>query len=299
VSVFMNDRRRDNFVSFSDKSKRAWYRLSKNKLSVVGFAGVVVIVLVAIFAPFIAPYPTHAGKVVDFLNANQPPSLAHLCGTDPMGRDVFSRIIFALRSTLLMGVVVLSISVPFGTTMGLIGGYFQGSLIDSLITRLTDIFLAVPPLILALSVAALLKPNLMNAMLAITITWWTWYARLAYGMAVTLNREYYVRSAQLLGASWVHIIFREMLPNCLSPILTKMTLDMGIVIMTAAALSFVGLGEQPPTPALGTMISDGAKYMPTQWWLTVFPALAIMIIVLSFNLLGDGFRDLFSTEEKQ
>ena len=115
----MNDKRRDNFGSFIDKTRRAWYRLSKNKLSVVGFVGVIVIVLAAIFAPLIAPYPTHAGKVVDFLNANQPPSLAHLCGTDPMGRDVFSRIVFALRSTLLMGIIVLSISVPFGTTMGL------------------------------------------------------------------------------------------------------------------------------------------------------------------------------------
>lgn len=286
-------------IPLKERMGQRWYRFSRSKLSILGLAGVALLVFAAVFAPIIAPYPHHAGKVVDFANANQPPSLQNLCGTDTMGRDLFSRIIYALRSTLLMGVVVLSIAVPFGTSMGLIAGYFQGGLIDSFITRLTDIFLAIPPLILALVVASLLKPNLLNAMLAITVTWWTWYARLTYGMATSLNREYYIRSAQLSGAGWIHIVFREMLPNCLSPILTKMTLDIGIVIMIGAALSFVGLGEQPPAPSLGTMISDGAKYMPTQWWLTVFPALTIMIIVLSFNLLGDSFRDLFSTEEKK
>lgn len=286
-------------ISLKKSIGQGWYRFSKSKLSIVGLVGATMIIFAAIFAPVIAPYPNHAGKIVDFANANQSPSLKNFCGTDTMGRDVFSRILFALRSTLLMGIVVLSIAVPFGTSMGLIAGYFQGTLIDSLITRLTDIFLAIPPLILALVVASLLKPNLLNTMLAITITWWTWYARLAYGMATSLNREFYIRSAQLSGGGWLHIVFREMLPNCLSPILTKMTLDIGIVIMIGAALSFVGLGEQPPAPSLGTMISDGAKYMPMQWWLTFFPALTIMIIVLSFNLLGDSFRDLFSTEEKK
>jgi peptide/nickel transport system permease protein len=285
-------------ASSRERVGRAWYRFSKNPLSIVGLAMVGILIVAAVFAPLIAPYPEHAGRFVDFANANQSPSAAHIFGTDNVGRDVFSRVLFALRSALLMGIVVLGISVPVGTVMGLVAGYFQGTLIDSLITRITDIFLAVPPLILALVVASLLKPNLLNAMLAITVTWWTWYSRLVYGMATSIKREWYVRSSQLSGASWMHTAFVEILPNCLSPVLTKMTLDMGFVIMMGASLSFVGLGEQPPAPALGTMIADGAKYMPTQWWLTVFPALTIMVIVLAFNLFGDSFRDLFSTEEK-
>jgi len=285
-------------ASSRERAGRAWYRFSRNPLSIVGLAMVAILLAGAVFAPVLAPYPEHAGRFVDFANANQPPSAAHPFGTDNVGRDVFSRVLFALRSALLMGIVVLGIAVPVGTVMGLVAGYFQGTFIDSLITRITDIFLAVPPLILALVVASLLKPNLLNAMLAITVTWWTWYSRLVYGMATSIKREWYVRSAQLSGASWAHTAFVEILPNCLSPVLTKMTLDMGFVIMMGASLSFVGLGEQPPAPALGTMIADGAKYMPTQWWLTLFPALTIMVIVLAFNLFGDSFRDLFSTEEK-
>lgn len=282
-----------------DRLRRTWYNFSQNKLSVVGLGLVVLITVSALLAPFIAPYPEHAGPCVDFANASQPPSARFWFGTDTVGRDVFSRILFACRSALLMGVVVLGLSVPFGTLVGLLAGYRQGSLIDIVIMRVTDVFLAVPPLILALAVASVLKPTLQNAMLAITVLWWTWYTRLVYGLATSFRNEFFVRSAELTGASTWHIIVREMLPNCLSPILTKMTLDMGWVIMMGASLSFVGLGEQPPAPALGNMVSDGIKYMPDQWWLVVFPGLAIMLIVLAFNLLGDGIRDVFTLGEKQ
>ncbi len=277
---------------------RAWYKFSGNKLSVLGLAIVVVVVLLAIFAPLFAPYPAHAGAFVDFANANKAPAAPYWLGTDNVGRDILSRIIFSLRSALLMGMMVLSISVPVGTSMGLLAGYFQGTIIDSIITRITDVFLAVPPLVLALAIASMLTPNLTNAMIAISVMWWPWYTRLVYGMASSLSKEYFVRSAELSGAEWLHITLRELLPNCVSPILTKMTLDMGLVIMMGASLSFVGLGEQAPAPALGNMVSDGAKYMPEQWWMTVFPALTIMIIVLSFNMLGDGIRDLFALEDK-
>jgi len=277
---------------------RAWYKFSGNSLSVVGLVIVITIILLAIFAPLIAPYPKHAGAFVDFANANKPPSSVYWLGTDNVGRDILSRIFFALRSALLMGVVVLSVAVPVGASMGLIAGYFRGTIIDTIITRITDVFLAVPPLVLALAIASMMTPNLTNAMLAISIMWWPWYTRLVYGMASSLSREYFVRSAELSGGSWVHITIKELLPNCVSPILTKMTLDMGFVIMMGASLGFVGLGEQAPAPALGNMVSDGAKYMPEQWWMTVFPALTIMIIVLGFNLLGDGVRDLFALEEK-
>ncbi len=277
---------------------RAWYKFSANKLSLVGLAIVAAEILLALFATLVAPYPGHAYAFVDFAHANLPPGGDYLFGTDTVGRDLLSRLIFSLRSALLMGIVVLAITVPVGGTLGLIAGYFRGTLIDTIITRLTDIFLAVPPLVLALAVASMLEPNLTNTMLAVTVMWWPWYTRLIYGMASSLSKEYFVVSAELSGANWVHITLRELLPNCVSPLLTKMTLDMGYVIMMGASLGFVGLGEQPPAPALGNMVSEGIKYMPDLWWLTVFPALTIMLIVLGFNLLGDGIRDLFAMEEK-
>jgi peptide/nickel transport system permease protein len=270
-----------------------WYRFSRNTLSIVGLVIVAGIIISAIFAPWITPYPEHAGPFVDFDNTGQPPSLQHLCGTDNMGRDIFSRIIFAFRGALIMAVVVLAIAVPPGVLLGLTAGYFQNTWIDAVIMRITDIFLSVPPLILALAIAAMLKPTLMNAMIAVTVMWWPWYTRLVYGMASSVRNEYFVIAADLTGASKFHILFREILPNCLSPVFTKMALDVGWVILIGASLSFVGLGEQPPTPALGQMVSDGSRYMPTFWWMTIFPALAIVLAILGFNLLGDGIRDMF------
>jgi len=276
---------------------QAWYKFSRSKASVVGAVLVLLVIGLALLAPFVSPYPKQAGPYVDFDNASQPPSTAHLLGTDNMGRDILSRLIFALRPGLLMGILVLAISVPIGFGLGLIAGYNRGSLLDALIMRVTDIFLSVPPLILALAIASVLEPNLTHAMMAITVMWWPWYCRLAYNVASSIKNDYYVRYTELTGASTFHILVREILPNCLSPVLTKMTLDMGWVIMTAASLSFVGLGQQPPAPDLGNMVSDGVKYLPDHWWMTVFPAIAIVLLVLGFNLLGDGIRDLFTVEE--
>jgi peptide/nickel transport system permease protein len=163
--------------------------------------------------------------------------------------------------------------------------------------RITDIFLSVPPLILALAIASVLEPNLWNGMMAVSLMWWPWYTRLVYGLGVTLRNEYFVTSAEVTGASTAHILFREILPNTLSPILTKMSLDVAWVIIIGSMLSFVGLGVQPPEPSLGTMIADGARYLPDQWWIAVFPALVIVVVVLGFNLLGDGVRDMFASEE--
>ena len=272
-----------------------WYKFSRNTLSIVGLVIVAGIIISAIFAPWITPYPEHAGPFVDFDNTGQPPSLQHLCGTDNMGRDIFSRIIFAFRGALIMAVVVLALAVPPGVLLGLIAGYFQNTWIDTVIMRITDIFLGVPPLILALAIAAMLKPTLMNAMIAVTVMWWPWYTRLVYGMASSVRNEYFVIAADLTGASKFHILLREILPNCLSPVFTKMALDVGWVILIGASLSFVGLGEQPPIPALGQMVSDGARYMPTFWWMTIFPALAIVLAILGFNLMGDGLRDMLET----
>lgn len=272
-----------------------WYKFSRNTLSIVGLVIVAGIIISAIFAPWITPYPEHAGPFVDFDNTGQPPSLQHLCGTDNIGRDIFSRIIFAFRGALIMAVVVLALAVPPGVLLGLIAGHFQNTWIDTVIMRITDIFLGVPPLILALAIAAMLKPTLMNAMIAVTVMWWPWYTRLVYGMASSVRNEYFVIAADLTGASKFHILLREILPNCLSPVFTKMALDVGWVILIGASLSFVGLGEQPPIPALGQMVSDGARYMPTFWWMTIFPALAIVLAILGFNLMGDGLRDMLET----
>ncbi len=276
---------------------RSWYKFSRNPMSVVGLVMVVALVLLAIFAPVVTPYPRHAGPFTDFPHAKLMPNLQHLFGTDQIGRDILTRIIFGLRSSLLMGVMVLVIVVPPGVLLGLVAGYFQGTWIDTVIMRITDIFLAVPALILALAIASVLEPNLWNGMIAVSLMWWPWYTRLVYGVASQLRNEYFVTAAEVTGASTAHILFREILPNTVSPILTKMSLDIAWVIIIGAMLSFVGLGVQPPEPSLGTMVSDGARYLPDQWWIAIFPALAIVVVVLGFNLLGDGVRDMFAAEE--
>ncbi|AEG60372.1 ABC transporter permease [Desulforamulus ruminis] len=287
------------FTRYKLRFQKSWYKFSGNKLSVCGLAIVLTVTFIAIFAPYIAPYPQHARELVDYQNAGLAPSAKYLFGTDVIGRDILSRIFFSFRGALLMSVLVIAIAVPIGVFLGLLAGYYKGSRLDTVIMRITDIFLAVPPLILALAICAVLKPNLTNSMLAITIMWWPWYCRLVYGMATSLRNEYFVKAAELIGAGRAHILFREILPNCLSPILTKMALDVGWVILIGASLSFVGLGEQPPTPSLGQMVSDGSRYMPDLWWMTVFPSLAIVLIILGFNFLGDGIRDMLSKGENE
>jgi peptide/nickel transport system permease protein len=277
---------------------RAWYKFSRNPLSIVGGVTVLIIILLAIFAPYIVPYPDHATKpFTDFANASLPPSAEYYFGTDEIGRDIFSRTIFGFRFSITMGLLVLALVVPVGVVLGLIAGYYQGSRTDTFIMRITDIFLAVPPLILALAIASVLEPNLTHSMIAISLMWWPWYTRLVYGLASAQRNEFYVSSAEIIGASTPHILFREILPNTLSPIFTKMSLDMGWVIIIGASLSFVGLGVQPPKPGLGTMVASGAKFLPDLWWISLFPAMAIVMLVLGFNLLGDGLRDMFAAEE--
>ena len=277
--------------------KRNWYKFSESKISVVGLVLAVTFIFLAFFGKYLVPYPEHIGSYVDFTKTSLPPSSQYLCGTDVMGRDIFSRIIGSFRNTLMMGVIVLLISAPVGFIVGVIAGYHKGKAIDTILMRITDIFLSIPPLILALAIASVLEPNLTNSMLAVTVMWWPWYARLSYGVTSSLRTENYIIYAELAGAKLPHIIFKEILPNCLSAILTKMTLDMGYVIIMGATLSFAGMGEQAPKPALGSMISSGVKYMPAQWWFTIFPAIAIMLIVLGFNLLGDGISNMLGTEE--
>ena len=275
-----------------------WYKFSAGGVSVIGLAIVLLIILLAVFAPVIAPYQEDAGAVVKFAESSQAPSMEHIMGTDTMGRDVFSRLLISLRGSLLMGVLVLAIAVPVGFVVGVLAGYYKDTWVETVLMRIVDIFLSLPALVLALAIAAILEPNLRNSMIAITIMWWPWYARLSFGVASSLRTENYIVYAELTGAKLSHIIFKEFLPNTFDQILTKMTLDMGYVICMGATLSFVGLGEQPPMPALGNMINDGVKFLPEMWWLAIYPAVTIMIIVLGFNLLGDGVGNIFNVEGK-
>jgi peptide/nickel transport system permease protein len=272
-----------------------WYRFSRNPTAVIGAAIVVVVVLAAIFAPWIAPHPDHVGSIVNFRARHQPPSAEYWFGTDNVGRDIFTRVLFGYRVSLLLAAVVLAIAVPLGAALGLVAGYF-GGWAEIVIMRLTDIALAIPPLVMALAVTAVLTPNLIHAMFAIAALWWTWHTRLIFSITRTLRGQEFVEAAQILGASRLHILFREVLPNCASAILVKSSLDFGFVILIGAALSYLGLGVQPPTPDLGTMVASGADFLPDRWWESLLPGAAILFVALGFNLLGDGLRDLYDVE---
>jgi peptide/nickel transport system permease protein len=275
--------------------KKIIFTLLKNPLSLFGLILVLLVVLSALLADWITPFPEHVGAVVDFTNFNQPPHWPNIFGTDLVGRDLFTRVIYAFRISLLLAAVVLVLAVPVGVSIGLFAGYL-GRRWEFALNRLTDIFLAIPPLVLAMSVMGLLAPTLINGMIAVTVTWWPWYTRLVYNMTRAEREEGYVLAAEIIGASKLHIMFKEILPNCIPSIVTKMTLDFGFVILIASSLSFLGLGVQPPTPDLGSMVAEGAKYLPDSWWLTVFPGLAILIAVLGFNLLGDALREILGVD---
>jgi peptide/nickel transport system permease protein len=282
--------------------REMWYRSAQRFLSrpmsVAGLVLVTGVTLLAVFAPELAPYPEHAGKYTDFASARQPPSLEHPFGTDRIGRDVLSRVIFGYRLSLQLAATVIVVAVPVGVTLGLVAGYYGGK-IESVIMMVTDIFLALPPLVMALAIISVLEPTLTNAMIALISIWWTWHARIVKGLAASERNKEYVRAAEILGASTPHILFREILPNIISPILVKVTLDAGILILTGASLSFIGIGVQPPRPGLGTMVANGSNLLPSIWWVSIFSGFAILVAVLGFNMLGDGLRDLFDVEVQQ
>ena len=276
--------------------KKTLVILAGNPLSLIGFVLVGIVVFSAVFADFITPFPEHVGAVVDFANFNQPPHWPNIFGTDLVGRDLFTRVVYAYRISLILGIVVLVIAVPVGVAIGLAAGYL-GGWTEYLLMRLTDVFLSIPPLVLAMSIMGLLEPTLTNGMIAVTVMWWPWYTRLVYNIARSEKEEGYVLAAEVIGASKLHIMFREILPNCVPSIITKMTLDFGFVILIASSLSFLGLGVQPPTPDLGSMVAEGAKYLPDSWWLTVFPGLAILVAVFGFNLIGDALREILGVDQ--
>jgi peptide/nickel transport system permease protein len=207
-----------------------------------------------------------------------------------VGRDILSRAIFGLRTSLGLSVVVLAIAVPVGVVIGLIAGYF-GGIGGAILMRITDVFLALPPLVLAMAIMGLLAPTMTNVMVAISVMYWPWHTRLAYSLARSLRQEDYVAASRIVGASNAYIMFSEILPNCIPSILIKTTFDLAFVILLIASLGFVGLGVQPPTPDLGRMVADGVRFLPFGWWISLFPGLMVMVAVLGFSLFGDGLRD--------
>ena len=265
--------------------------LRANPPLVVGAVASVCIVVVALLAPLLAPFPADAGTATNPFAVLHPPSAQHWFGTDNVGRDLLSRVLYGARISPLIAFIVLLIAGAIGIPLGLAAGYFGGWL-DEVIMRVTDIFLAFPPLLLALAFAAVLPATLTTVIIAIAISWWPWYVRLIRGQAASVAGRPYIEACRALGIPRRRIILRHILPNSITPLIVQMSLDVGGVILTASALSFLGLGPQDPIPDWGLMVSEGQAYFPTAWWVVTFPGIAILLTAFAFNLLGDGLRDL-------
>lgn len=268
---------------------------SKSPLAVIGMIIVVIFFLVAIFAPYIAPFDASDRFWNDIKHA---PGDQYIFGTDDTGGDVFSRIIWGSRISLYIGFSVVAISVVAGTIIGAVSGYFGGK-VDELIMRITDIFLAFPNLVLAMVICAALGRSIENVMLAMTIVWWPVYARLVRAQALSIRESKYIEAARSIGASNFRIITKHLLPNSLSPIIIQATMDLGTVILVAAGLSFIGFGAKPGQAEWGRMISEGSRFMLDQPWMATFPGIAILIVCLGFNLFGDGLRDILDPKMRR
>lgn len=267
--------------------------LRKNPLSVAGLIIILALVIIAIFAPYISPYPEQATEpnlVKEEILLS--PSQHHLMGTDRLGRDILTRIIYGTRIALTVVVFVIALGLLIGVPLGAIAGTCGGK-IDTVIMRICDVFLSFPSLLLIIIIVAVIGPSLMHAMLAIVISWWPWYTRIIRNEAISVRERAYVKAANSIGVPKLAIVFRHILPNSIAPVITQATLDGGAVILSLAGLGFLGLGAQPPSPDWGLMIATSRGTFPLSWWWTTFPGLAIFLAALSFNLLGDAFRDAF------
>ncbi len=272
-----------------EQGSTVWY-FRRDRMALASLAFVIILTLLAIFAPYVTPYPDQGRGDPDIQNKLLVPNFAHPFGTDAIGRDLLARVLFGARTSLIAGIAIVGISVVIGSLLGAVAGY-SGGRIDELIMRITDIFLAFPPLLLAMTVAAVLEPSLKNAILAITLTWWPWYTRLARVQTVSVRERDYVRAARGIGVNDLTIITRHILPNIITPILVQGTLDLGAAIITVSSLSFVGLGVPPPTAEWGSMVRDGRVYIQNgRWWIPTFPGLALFLTTMAFNLLGDSVQ---------
>jgi peptide/nickel transport system permease protein len=271
--------------------RRGAYRFSRNRLSMIGLGMVIILLVVAVTAPLWVPYPADVTGKVNMAARLKAPGVEHLFGTDDAGRDVFSRTIMATRTSFEVGIIILFVATTIGVTLGAIAGYF-GGWVNQVIMRLTDIMLTFPGIFLALAISAALGRGVVNATIALSLTWWPGYCRLVEAQMLKMREDDFVAGARAIGASNTRIIFRHILPNLLTAIIVKASMDFGFAVLSLASLGFIGIGVLPPEPDWGSMISAGRRFIPASWWYSTFPGLFMFITVLAFNLLGDGLRDL-------
>ena len=274
--------------------KDAWRRLRRNKLAMLGLAIVIILILIALLAPLIAPYDPIARIKKD---SSLPPSKAYFFGTDLLGRDIFSRVIYGSRISIEVGIVAVGISVVIGLFFGALSGYF-GGVSDAVIMRIADIFFAFPYILGAIAIMTVLGPGIVNIFIAIGILGWASFARIFRSSILSIKNKEYIEAARALGASNYRIITKHIFPNSMAPIIVYATMNVGVAIIVEAALSFLGLGVQPPTPSWGKMLAESLDYIDIAPWMMLFPGLAIVITVLGFVLLGDGLRDAFDPKLK-
>ncbi|WP_270933637.1 ABC transporter permease [Falsiroseomonas oryzae] len=274
------------------------WSFGRSPSSMLGLAIVSVFLLLAAFGPWIVPYPLDGAGAMNLGNRLKPPSAAHWFGTDEMGNDLFSRVVLATRTSLWVGLTIVGVATLVGVPLGIAAGYF-GGVVRTVIMRVTDVFLSVPGIVLALAIVAALGPGILNGIVALSIVWWPGYVRLVEAKALALRNEPFVEAARSVGAGHARILALHILPNCTSPIIVKASMDMGLAILAAASLGFIGLGAKPPAPEWGAMISVARTYMPNWWWYAVFPGFAIYLTVLGFNLFGDGLRDILDPKSSR
>ncbi|MEI6617892.1 MAG: ABC transporter permease [Betaproteobacteria bacterium] len=292
----MSDRPASRRQAALGRAYAGWRSFARNRLALLGLAIVIGLVLVAVFADVLAPYSPYTGDLrTTRLLA---PSPAHWFGTDDQGRDILSRVLVGSRITLTVVVLVAVLAAPLGLLVGTVAGY-AGGWVDAVLMRVTDVFLAFPRLILALAFVAALGPGIANAALAIAITSWPPYARIARAETLQIRQSDFIAAVQLLGASPWRVVWRHIMPLCVSSVIVRVTLDMAGIILTAAGLGFLGLGAQPPMPEWGALIANGRMYVLDQWWVAAAPGAAIFIVSLAFNLLGDGLRDALDPKDGQ
>lgn len=277
--------------------KEVWRRLRKNKMAVLGLIILVIIILLAIFANVIADYETVVIKQ-NLAERLQAPSSKHLLGTDEFGRDILARMIHGARVSIKVGLLAISISIIAGGILGAISGFY-GGLIDNIIMRIMDIFLAVPSILLAIAIVSALGPSITNLMISISVSYIPSFARIVRASVLSIRDQEFIEAARAIGASNTRIILKHIIPNALAPVIVQGTLGVAGAILSIAGLSFIGLGIQPPAPEWGSMLSGGRQYLRYAWWVTTFPGVAIMITILSLNLLGDGLRDALDPRLKQ
>ena len=292
----------DNFIqSLKPRIKslrESLYLIARNKLSLTALMILVLLIVGALLAPYIIPYPEDLADATHTQIKLQAPSLEHLMGTDELGRDIFSRVVYGARVSLSAALAAVGLSLVIGIPLGAIAGSF-GGWVDNLIMRSTDVFLSFPPLLLAIAMVAVMGSSLNNAILAIALSWWPWYTRLIRGQAISVKERKFVQAAETIGTGRMKIIFKHIIPNCISPVIVQASMDIGGVILTVASLSFLGLGAQLPTPEWGLMISMGRRFFPDSWWYCIFPGLAIFVTVLCFNLLGDAIREILDPKTRK